>query len=102
MATDDRTPKNAAPPAAARAPSSMEPIRVRQLRSRGSDTNLPPPARGSMLVAGKRATGEAITIVYEPWQRHHRVREIGEDGAAKTEVCIPESWVAYTPEEPGA
>jgi hypothetical protein len=74
-----------------------QPIKVRQLRSAGPGTQLPPPGKGTMLAAGKRPTGETVTISYEPWQRHHRVREIDEDGVLKNEVCIPEGWVAYTP-----
>lgn len=91
---DDRKPAPAPP----RAPSPMDPIAVRSIRSKGPDTALPPPARGNMLTAGKRQTGETITIQYEPWQRHHRVRTVDSAGGVY-EVCIPESWVAYTPDE---
>jgi hypothetical protein len=92
-ATDDRSR-----PPPSRAPAAMEPIKVRELRAKGPDTQLPPPARGGILRACTKGTGETITIQYEPWQRHHRVREI-EGGVVKHHVCIPESWVAYTPEE---
>lgn len=97
MAQEDR--RSTAPPAAARTPGP-EPIKVRELRTRGADTNLPPPAKSGMLVAGTRATGEVVTIQYEPWHRHHRVREIDGDKIVR-EVCIPESWVAYTPDPEG-
>lgn len=96
MANDDRN-RPARPPALA---PQLEPIRVRELRAQGPGINLPPPARGTILKAGEKATGETVTIQYEPWQRHHRVREI-EAGRIKLEVCIPESWVTYVPEEWG-
>lgn len=102
MADEPRS-RPTTPPATARPPGAPEPIRVRQLQSSGSTVALPSPARGGTLLAGKRATGETIVIQYEPWQRHHRVREYedggdGKLGSLKREVCIPESWVAYTPE----
>jgi hypothetical protein len=100
MASDDRS-RPQTPPAPRTASSPLEPIKVRELRSKGPDTTLPPPARGGLLKAGPRATGETITIQYEPWQRHHRVREL-EGDKVKIEICIPEGWVAYVPEEPGA
>jgi hypothetical protein len=96
MANDDRNR-----PAAPARPPGVEPIKVRELRAQGSHVVLPPPARGGLLKAGARASGEFITIQYEPWQRHHRVREFEgaiEGGKIKTEVCIPEGWVSYTPE----
>jgi hypothetical protein len=94
MANDDR--KQPAP--AQRPPAGLEPIKVRQLRVNGPGTALPPPGKGSMLTAGTRQTGETVTIQYEPWQRHHRVRAVSPDGKVMMEVCIPESWVAYTPD----
>lgn len=92
MANDDRKQMPRGVPV-----HGPEPIKVRQLRASGPGISLPHPARNSTLVAGERSTGEVVTIQYEPWQRHHRVREL-EGGKVKTEVCIPESWVAYTPE----
>lgn len=91
MASDDRNrpPRTAAP--------QLEPIKVRELRASGPSIILPSPYRG-IIKAGERPTGEVITIEYEPWQRHHRVREI-EGGRLKSMVCIPESWVSYVPED---
>jgi len=94
MANDDRKPQT--PPAHA---GPMEPIRVRELRARREDDRLPLPAKSNVLRAGPRPGGGVIRIQYEPWQRHHRVREVSEAGRVTTEVCIPESWVAYTPDE---
>jgi hypothetical protein len=105
MADDRNTPKNTAPPAppVPRAPSSMEPIRVRKIATLRLDDRIPEPGRSNILQAGPRgSTTDTITIQYEPWQRHHRVREIDEHGKVKIEVCIPESWVSYVPEEWGA
>jgi hypothetical protein len=84
-------------PQPAARPAGPEPIHVRELRARREDDRIPAPGRSNILQAGRRQSGDTILIQYEPWQRHHRVREIGEDGKVKTEVCIPEGWVAYTP-----
>jgi len=105
MATDERNPtatKNTAAQAP-RTPGPMEPIRVSKIETLRVDDRIPSPGRSNVLKAGlKGSTTDTIAIQYEPWQRHHRVREFDEHGKVKTEVCIPESWVAYTPEEPGA
>lgn len=102
MANDDRNrvPQTApAPPA--RAPSSpLEPIKVSELRfctPGGRDVPLAGTngGRGS-IKAGERLSGEVITIQYEPWQRHHRVREVAANGEVK-EFCVPESWALYVP-----
>lgn len=95
MATEDNS--RSRQPTQVRPAAAMEPIRVKSLRSSGPAVALPPPARGGMLNAGERPTGETITIQYEPWQRHHRVRALDHEGKVSLEVCIPESWVAYTP-----
>jgi hypothetical protein len=102
MANDERN-RPQAPPAPRTTSSPLEPIRVRELRfcvPNGRDV----PLRGTnggrgSIKAGERSTGEVITIQFEPWQRHHRVREVS--NGEVNEFCIPESWALYVPEEPG-
>lgn len=98
MAEEPR--KHQHPSARPPAPAVLEPIRVRELAAMYPDVKLPLPAKSNIIKAGPYGnTGDVIRIQYEPWQRHHRLRLIGEGGVVKIEVCIPESWVSYTPDE---
>jgi hypothetical protein len=74
-------------PAAALAP---KPIRIRELRFRQGT----PFTTGNVVARTK--DGVTVEIQFEPWQRHHRVREIV-DGQVGSEYCIPESWAMYVP-----
>lgn len=96
------SPMPAAPRAAA------EPIRIRELRfctPDGRDVPLSHNEGGmSKILAGERKrTNTWVEIQFEPWQRHHRVREFSERPDNKSakllvEFCVPESWACYTPE----
>lgn len=94
MANDDRNR-----PAAPRPPTPGEPIKVRELRfDREHHFPLTSRSMRRSLVAGERGTGEVLEIHYEPWCRHHRVRELGDKGEIKSEFCVPESWALHVPE----
>ena len=97
------------PPAPTTAPMPDAPpkiaaaIRVRELRFVG-EHNVPLAANeGGMriITSGerRRAGGTWIEIQFEPWQRHHRVREYDERGGKlRSEFCVPEAWALYVPE----
>lgn len=55
----------------------------------------------SAITAGpsKNHSGAVVEIQYEPWIRHHRVREI-EDGKVRAEFLVHEHGVIAVP-EPG-
>lgn len=69
-------------------------IKVRELRLR-----FDVPITASNIVARSK-DGVTTEIQFEPWQRHHRVREIDEEtGRVRSEYCVPESWCLYVPLE---
>jgi len=91
MATDDRN-RPAAP--APRPPAPGEPIRIRQL-SFDRERHLPLSAN---TMKRSLHASETLTIQYEPWIRHHRVRELGPNGEVVREFMVPESWALHVPE----
>ena len=101
--SDDRKPSAAVPPMPDAPPKAVAAIRVRELRFQ-DEHNVPLTANeGGMRVitAGerRRSGGTWVEIQFEPWQRHHRVREYAERGGKLTsEFCVPEAWALYVPE----
>jgi hypothetical protein len=94
MSNDNRDRPRAAAPL-------LEPIRVRELRfcvPGGRDVPLTNTGGGRGSITARDKEGTKITIQFEPWQRHHRVREL-QNGKLRLEFCIPESWVLYIPED---
>lgn len=80
-------------------PNSLEPIKVKELRFGVDGRSLPlRDCDGTMMIvkAGKGRKGTLVEVQYEPWQRHHRVRET-DDGKPISEFCVPESWALYVP-----
>lgn len=68
------------------------PIKVRELRLRPDV-----PITANNIVARSK-DGVTTEIQFEPWQRHHRVRETDEEtGRVRSEYCVPESWCLYVP-----
>ncbi len=100
--SDDR--KSPPPPPMPDSPPKIAlAIRIRELRFQG-EWNVPLQKNDggmrSILAGEQRRTGGTwIEIQYEPWQRHHRVRELEvKGGKLLTEFCVPESWALYVPE----
>lgn len=92
-------------PTAPRAPAGMEPIKIRELQFCVPEGRAVPLLNndGGMtrIIAGVRTRtgGTWVEIQFEPWQRHHRVREYeSKDGKLLSEFCVHESWALYVPE----
>ena len=90
---------------APRAPAGMEPIKIRELVFCVPEGRAVPLQNNdggmSRILAGerKRSGGTWVEIQFEPWQRHHRVREFEwQGGKLMSEFCVPESWALYVPE----
>ncbi len=47
---------------------------------------------------GRKDKSMTIQIQYEPWQRHHRVREI-DNGKVRSEFCVSEVGLVYVPDQ---
>lgn len=96
MANDDRNrPQTAAP----RPPTPGEPIKVRSLWFE-KEHHLPLSGSFSSTMKRQLIAGETLAIQYEPWIRHHRVRELGPGGEVVREFMVPESWALHVPEAP--
>ncbi|MCA1833032.1 MAG: hypothetical protein ABR520_11220 [Mycobacteriales bacterium] len=94
MSNDNRDRPRAAAPL-------LEPIRVRELwffMPGGPPLPMSNSGGGRGKIAAREKEGTRITIQFEPWLRHHRVREVVH-GKLKVEFCIPESAVVYVPED---
>jgi len=91
--------KPAIPPMPASAPRSPEPIRVKELwLTAERDVPLLDSQGGMRIIkAGKGRSGTEVQIQFEPWQRHHRIREL-ESGQIRSEFCLPEGFAIYVPE----
>jgi hypothetical protein len=101
--TDEAPKKPTPPPRPATPPRAAEAIRVKELWLY-DERNVPlQESEGGMrrILAGtsRRSNARHIEIQFEPWQRHHRVREF-EDGRVTSEFCVPEAWAIYVPEPP--
>lgn len=80
-------------------PKAVEAIRVKALWL-VEERNVPLlDCEGGMrqITAGKSRKNTEVQIQYEPWQRHHRVREL-ENGRVRSEFCVPEAAALYTVE----
>lgn len=100
MSTDERKTERPAP--APRTPAGMEPIKVKELWF-ATERDVPLSfSEGGLRVikAGRSRRSTMIEIQFEPWQRHHRVREL-DDGKQLREFCVPESAVLYVPDAGG-
>lgn len=81
-------------------PRAAEAIRVKELWLT-DERNVPllQSEGGMRRILARERNGRTVEIQFEPWQRHHRVREL-EDGRITSEFCVPEAWAIYVPEAP--
>lgn len=97
----DETKKPPVPPMATAPPKAVEAIPVQQLWL-STERNVPLlDNEGGMRIirAGRGRKNGLVEIQYEPWQRHHRVREIV-DGVVRYEFCVHESEAIYVVASP--
>lgn len=78
-------------------PAGLVPIPVGKLTFT-SQRQLPGRGHQSVITA-KDKDGARVTIDFEPWQRHHRVREFARGGELVVEYCIHETHCDYEPLE---
>lgn len=97
--------KPSIPPMSSAPPKTVEAVRVHKLIFPAERVVPLRDCDGTIghITAGKgrRHSGVTVEIQYEPWIRHHRVREI-ENGKVTIEILVSEQGVIAVLEPPAA